>query len=276
MGIAVRFNDIMQTVLAADDRAGLGAVTLWRQCVDLLAQHDRADRAPMPAQEREALLERLNGLRARLTETQRIATVVEMGRRLRSSALAEFFAQDRPSIAAAAMARADLPDAAWADMLPRLNPTARGVLRGRGDMGPETRRGLAAFGVTDLVLTTERQDLVGLSDMLLTPDMLAAPDIDAPLTLEPVETPPASVTALHPPARDEGQIRNLVDRIARFTSARAARLRVRNRCGRRGAMDRPGTARRADRPVARRHRAGGRERAGRPCRGRFCAAQRLS
>jgi len=264
MGIAVRFNDIMQTVLAADDRAGLGAVTLWRQCVDLLAQHDRADRAPMPAREREALLERLNGLRARLSETQRIATVVEMGRRLRSSALAEFFAQDRPSIAAAAMARADLPDAAWAEMLPRLNPTARGVLRGRGDMGPETRRGLEAFGATDLVLTTERQDLVGLSDMLLTPDMLAAPDPQSGRPDRP----------LHQRPRRAGRT---CDNAARTCCGdRAARLRVRNRCGGRGALDRPGAARRADRPVAGRHRAGGWQRAGRPCRGRVRAAQRFS
>src|SRR3546814_9760236 len=38
-GILVRFNDLMQTVLAAEGRSGLGAVTLWRQCVDLLAQN---------------------------------------------------------------------------------------------------------------------------------------------------------------------------------------------------------------------------------------------
>ena len=125
----MRFNDLMQTVLAADDRAGLGAVTLWRQCVDLLAQHDRADRMPMAADQRAALLDRLSGLRSKMSETQRIATVVELGGRLRSASLVEFFAHDRPSIAAAAMARAQLPDMVWDDLLPRLTPTARGVLR---------------------------------------------------------------------------------------------------------------------------------------------------
>ena len=57
MGTSVRFNDLMQTVLAGDDRSGLGGVTLWRQCVDLLAQGDRAGRSDMGPAEREALLD---------------------------------------------------------------------------------------------------------------------------------------------------------------------------------------------------------------------------
>ncbi|MDE0946396.1 MAG: sensor histidine kinase, partial [Sphingobium sp.] len=83
----MRFNDLMQTVLAADNRAGLGAVTSWRQCVDLLAQHDRADRTVMGASDRTILLDRLEALRPTISETQRIATVVELGRRLRSASL---------------------------------------------------------------------------------------------------------------------------------------------------------------------------------------------
>lgn len=210
--MTVRFNDLMQTVLAADSRAGLGAVTLWRQCVDLLAQHDRADRMPMAEKDRSSLLERMEGLRSKLSETQRIATVVELGQRLRSATLVEFFAQDRPAIAAAAMARATLPDQLWADLLPRLTPTARGVLRGRRDMGLATRQGLEAFGRADLVLTTERREATGETEMMLTAEM-AAMDV-APF----VER--ATVTPLRSPANDQDQIRNLVDRIARFTSAR--------------------------------------------------------
>lgn len=210
----MRFNDLMQTVLAAEDRAGLGAVTLWRQCVDLLAQHDRADRAPMAADQRAALLDRLAGLRTKLSETQRIATVVELGGRLRSASLVEFFAHDRPSIAAAAMARAQLPDMMWEELLPRLTPTARGVLRGRRDIGPAARLALEAFGPSDLVLTTVRQDMVGDSDMLLTADMV--PANDAP----DLEAETGTVTPLRAPVGDKDQIRNLVDRIAHFTSTR--------------------------------------------------------
>ncbi|HUD95621.1 HAMP domain-containing sensor histidine kinase [Sphingobium sp.] len=213
----MRFNDLMQTVLAADDRGGPNAVTLWRQCVDLLAQHDRAGRETVGPHDRAILIDRLSALRPKLSETQRIATVVELGRRLRSATLVSFFAADRPSIAAAAMARADLPDAIWADLLPQLTPTARGVLRGRRDMGPKTRQGLEVFGSADLVLTTVRDDMVGDSAMLLTHDMTATAETEIASELHS-----ATITPLRPPTRDEDQIRNLVDRIAQFTSTRRA------------------------------------------------------
>ena len=224
MGNRVRFNDLMQTVLAAENRSGLGAVTLWRQCVDLLAQNDRPDRRSLAVEQRSLLLERLTGLRPKLTETQRIATVVELGGRLRSPALVEFFANDRPSIAAAAMSRARLPDEIWVDLLPRLTPTARGVLRGRRDLGPATQQALEAFGAADLVLTTDRSDAFALDeadDMLLTPDMMAPAD---PVFPEGAgeglkEREFASAAAADPAAGDD-QIRNLVDRIERFTSTR--------------------------------------------------------
>lgn len=224
-GIRVRFNDLMQTVLAAENRSGLGAVTLWRQCVDLLAQNDRADRGTLPDEERLALLDRLSALQSQLSETQRIATVVELGGRLRSPALVEFFANDRPAIAAAAMSRARLPDDIWVELLPRLNPTARGILRGRRDLGPGTQQALGAFGLTDLVLTTDRDDVPGADagDMLLTAEMMEPVEHPAPpaqaddtMVEDASEFPPADVAA------GDDQIRNLVDRIARFTSTRRA------------------------------------------------------
>lgn len=213
----VRFNDLMQTVLAAESRTGLSTVTLWRQCVDLMAQHDRAGGAPMAADARDALLQRLSTLRTQVSETQRIATVVELGGRLRSPALVRFFAEDRPAVAAAAMARARLPDATWAALLPQLTPTARGVLRARRDTGPATRQALEAFGAVDFVLTTERSDMVGDAAMLLTEPAAAG---EVPVAPADEAAPVANVTPLRPAARDEDQIRNLVDRIARFTSNR--------------------------------------------------------
>ena len=148
----MRFNDLTQTVLAVEERTGGAAASLWRQCVDILAQHDQPGRAVLRQEDRAALVARLSDLRAQLSEAQRIASVVELGSRLRSPALIEFFAGDRPSVCAAAIARARLPDALWPVLLPRLGPTARGVLRGRRDIGPETRRALEAFGSSDLVL----------------------------------------------------------------------------------------------------------------------------
>ncbi|MEJ7925288.1 HAMP domain-containing sensor histidine kinase [Sphingobium sp. AN641] len=191
----MRFNDLTQTVLAAGERSGPGAVTLWRQCVDLLAQRDRVGRADLAPEERDALVARMEGLRNQVSETQRLATVVELGNRLCSPALVRFLAADRPSIVAAAMSRAQLPDALWPSLLGELSPTARGVLRARRDIGSQTARALQAFGQSDLVLTTDAQ---AEPAMLLTPDMAA---------------PPAAIVA-------PDQIRNLVDRIERFTSAR--------------------------------------------------------
>ncbi|WP_336974878.1 HAMP domain-containing sensor histidine kinase [Sphingobium aromaticiconvertens] len=221
MGINLRFNDLMNTVLAAGERSGLGAVTLWRQCVDMLAQHDRPDRAGLPEEDRAALLKRLEGLRSALTETQRMASVVELGSRLRSPTLVTFFAQDRASISAAAMARAQLPDAVWPDLMSRLTPTARGVLRARRGLGPETLRALEAFGSADLVLTTDVEHIV---EMDLTAEMMVQPGVhsiaearaERPTRAPLIDAEPAIVTPLVP----ADQIRNLVDRIERFTSSR--------------------------------------------------------
>ncbi|MGK2908953.1 MAG: sensor histidine kinase [Sphingobium sp.] len=210
----MRFNDLMQTVLAAEGR-GSGAVTLWRQCVDLLAQADRADRPVLPLEDRETLLVRMGQLRTAVSETQRIASVVELGSRLASPTLVRFFAHDRPAICAAAMSRARLPDAVWPDLLPYLGPTARGVLRGRRDIGPETRRALESFGKTDLVLGDG-----GEATMLLTPDMAdIAQPVEAPLS-EIYKTEPLQPSdEAHP----KSPIRQLVDRIEQFTSTHKAR-----------------------------------------------------
>lgn len=210
----MRFNDLMQTVLAADGQ-GSGAVTLWRQCVDLLAQADRADRKALPLQDREALLVRMGQLRSAVSETQRIASVVELGSRLASPTLVRFFAQDRPAICAAAMSRARLPDAVWPELLPYLGPAARGVLRGRRDIGPETRRALESFGKTDLVLGDGGEGV-----MLLTPEMANIVEAsEAPLS-EIYKTEPSPLSA---EGGLKSPIRQLVDRIEQFTSTHKAR-----------------------------------------------------
>lgn len=198
----VRFNDQLQTVLAASAEGDFAAITLWRQCVDLLAQHDRPGSALLDRAGRDALMQRLTAIRARVPETQRIATVIELGSRLRSPTLIRFFAADRPAIAAAAMARASLPDLVWPAIIPALGPTARGVLRGRRDMGAETVRALAAYGATDLVIDGER---AGEAESL--PELLL------------VEAAPADEGE----AEERPTLAALVDRIKSFTEARRER-----------------------------------------------------
>lgn len=207
----MRFNDLTQTILAVEDRTGNAVGSLWRQCVDMLAQHDQAGKMMLQQEDRAALVARLHDLRSELSEAQRIASVVELGSRLRSPALVEFFATDRPAVCVAALARARLPDAMWPVLLSRLGPTARGVLRGRRDMGPETRRALDAFGPTDLVLGDNGAAVVS-NDL----GSAGVADLGQELVLD---TPQ--------PTEQEGersQIRQLVERIERFTST--GRLRA--------------------------------------------------
>lgn len=206
----MRFNDLTQTILAVEDRTGTGAASLWRQCVDMLAQYDQAGRIMLQQSERAALVARLHDLRGELSEAQRIASVVELGSRLRSPALVEFFASDRPAVCVAALSRARLPDALWPVLLSRLGPTARGVLRGRKDMGPETRRALEAFGSTDLVLG----DAAVVSNDV---GAAAIADLGADAAHEAVQDASASEAAVGQPV-ERSQIRQLVERIERFTS----------------------------------------------------------
>lgn len=191
----LRFNDQLHTILAKPPGAG-GAITRWRQCVDILAQYDRPFSGSMTEADRGAILAELEALRNKVDERQRISTVVDIGSRLRSPALVRFFGADRPSICAAVMARAQLPDGIWAEMIKDFSPTARGVLRHREDMGPHAKRALASFGSHDLVLTTsvpatQEQGLEELADVRF-------------------------------PGDDESQISRLVNRIEQFTSGREA------------------------------------------------------
>lgn len=234
----MRFNDLTQTVLAVEERTGVAATTLWRQCVDLLAQHDQPEKAMLRQEDRVALVARLHDLRGELSEAQRIASVVELGTRLRSPALIEFFASDRPAVCAAAMSRARLPDSLWPVLLSRIGPTARGVLRGRRDIGEETQRGLEAFGTTDLVL--------GQAPSLVSNDLGEVPVMDVAEAVlhqeEPFElSEEYAATSIGAEAESEtetahsgtvpnskiaeeysderSQIRQLVEKIERFTSS---------------------------------------------------------
>lgn len=210
----MRFNDLLQTVLASDQKTGIGAITQWRQCVDMFAQYDRHGGASLGDDDRARLIERLTMLRPSLSEAQRVASVVELGRRLRSPALIEFFGQDSPSVCVAAMLRANLPDEAWPELMSRLSATGRGVLRSRKDMGDHARVALEQFGKNDLLLhdmatvatDNQAEDVIELTNV-----------IETPVTESKAPASPRSE------ASDRSQIRELVDRIEKFTSITRAR-----------------------------------------------------
>ncbi|MBB5727586.1 sensor histidine kinase [Sphingomonas prati] len=141
----MRYDDMIGTVLDQGPATDAARSAAWRQVVDLIAQgrggdntdrgyaYLRAVRSAVPAE-----------LRARCARSL-------AGRRL-PAALVLLFAEDVPAIAAPILSTARLADATWDAVLPRLSPTMRGMLRHRRDLDAETRRALATFGATDLVL----------------------------------------------------------------------------------------------------------------------------
>lgn len=140
----VRFDDMIATVLAgAADRPDRRAAQ-WRQLVDLLAQR-RSDES-----ERAYVL--LRELRPEIAPEIRRETARSLGGLPVEPDLLAFFAEDSPMVAAPLVAAARLAPAGWLEVLPRLGPAARALLRHRADLAPEVKQALAAFGPSDFVL----------------------------------------------------------------------------------------------------------------------------
>jgi signal transduction histidine kinase len=157
----------------------------WRQLVDLVAQG---------RSESEARAEAMAWLRANRgrvpAESRREISRTLAGRRVSPEALS-FFAEDLPAVASPLLGGARLGADEWLDLLPRLGPVARGLLRHRRDLPPDVVHGLARFGSGDFALGGE----------------VAAP-------AEEVLSPAAE--------RSEAQIRDLVARIENFRRRRDA------------------------------------------------------
>ncbi len=144
----MRYDDRIATALAqpADRRDRVAA--LWRQLVDLLAQHRGA---PDDAAARRAFA----FLRAHRGEVEaatrrRIAETLA-GRRVAPDLVA-CFAEDSPVIVAPLIGGARLTADEWLALLPRLAPPARALLRHRRDLPDAVAQALAAFGPSDFAL----------------------------------------------------------------------------------------------------------------------------
>ena len=153
----MRFDDRLETALRqrGDDGANMSAQ--WQQLIDVLAQNPR-DFSP----ERVAdglMTARL--LAPRVDDARRAMAVRAMHGRIRSAPLVLLLASDNPEIAASAISGARLEDAQWADIVASLPTRARGFLRNRSDLGPETQRALARWAGADFALPRpEREDAV--------------------------------------------------------------------------------------------------------------------
>ena len=142
---AVRYDDMIGTVLDQATETPAAVAALWMQLVDVIAQGrggpDVARGYAYLAQHRAAVPVAMRTRAARMLA----------GRRLPAD-LMRVLADDLPAVSAPLLATARLADAGWPDLLPQLTPTARGVLRHRRDLDAATQRALAAFGAVDLVL----------------------------------------------------------------------------------------------------------------------------
>lgn len=207
----MRFNDLLRTVLANMSEGTSATVTRWRQCIDLLAQYDVSGASTANAldeNDRQAILDLVAQMRPHISLDQRIASVVELGSRLRSPGLVRLLSQDHPTLVAAMMAQVHLSDADWAAIIPDLGPLARSVLRRRADLEPLAEATLRQFGNVDMALTSlvpVEQPFVDMVDDIAG---VGAADGD---------------TRDEADADEQSQIVRIVERIERFTEARTHR-----------------------------------------------------
>lgn len=141
---ALRFDDSLQTVLAADSTTPVGATLAWRQLVDLIGR----GRAPAD----DATLDRLRALRREVPRDVRAASGRSLAFAAPPGGLVRLFVEDEPAIAAPVLRTATLAAGEWNPLLAGLSPGARSILRHRRDLPQETVQALQAFGPVDFVL----------------------------------------------------------------------------------------------------------------------------
>jgi len=207
---------------------GMGAQTAWRQLVDLMGR----GRAPT----NDTTLERLARLRAIVPVAVRSASARALAFARPEPALVEFFAQDDLAVAAPVLRMVTLPVDAWLDLLGRLTPACRAVLRQRRDLPAEVERGLESFGAVDFVITDARPVAAVATADPESPMAVAAPvapvaDIDvwavpdAPTDIPSMDIPSIEPAPVAIPMASEGmvprfEIADLVARIDAFQRQR--------------------------------------------------------
>ncbi len=155
------FDDRLATVLRHRATGERAARTQFRQLLDLLGSRSTANVEAGPSGRRDQQLLasawlRLGALGEILPANERAAMIREPGLRFRNPALALHLAEDEPDVAVAALARAELSDAEWQDLIPRLPVRARGFLRLRRDMPVSAASLLDRLGIHDRGLPLPR------------------------------------------------------------------------------------------------------------------------
>jgi signal transduction histidine kinase len=147
IGFALRFDDTLETVLAADLNTPYGVHSAWRQLVDLIGRRRvAADARAMTT---------LRAIRAQVSAPVRAASARALEFANPPAPLVRLFALDEIAIGLPVLRSARLASAEWVQLLPELAPAARAVLRHRRDLGPVVKRALESFGPIDFVLADD-------------------------------------------------------------------------------------------------------------------------
>lgn len=145
----MRFDDTLETVLAADLGTPYGVQSAWRQLVDLIGRR----RVP-PATRAMATL---RAIKDEVPGPVRVASARALEFSNPPAPLVRLFARDDLPIAIPVLRSARLAPSEWIQLLPDLAPAARTVLRNRRDLGPDVQRALESFGAVDFVLPSGGQ-----------------------------------------------------------------------------------------------------------------------
>lgn len=156
----MRFDDTLDTVLAADLSTPQGRQSVYRQLVDLIGRGRAAPDA--------RAIQTLEGIAHTVPLTVRTAAARGLAFMQPPFPLVRLFARDTLVVAAPVLRTATLAPDAWRALLGELAPPARAILRHRRDLGAEVERALEAFGAVDFVLADDR--LAAESEQVSTPE----------------------------------------------------------------------------------------------------------
>ncbi len=225
------FDDRLATVLRQRATGEAGLRTQYRQLLDLLGKN----RIHQTGRQHQSLVAaawlRMDALADAIPADERAAMIREPGWRFRSADLAAHLAEQEPSVAAAALARAELSVEDWSALIPRLPVRARGFLRLRRDLPLDVEILLDRLGIHDRGLPPPRVE-AGIA--VIRPSELDAPPARPAPPLAAAE-PRSAERQLAParrrqreraPTRDRdetgrSEISALVERIAQFRRERS-------------------------------------------------------
>ncbi len=212
--MAIRFDDMLETVLAMDASQPAQQRAQWQQLTDLLGQRGERMKPELVA----AALRQLALLKRQVPVAQRAAAARAVARRARFAPLVAFYALDDPGIARDMLLAAPIADEEWIALLPSLSPVARNLLRQREGLSPSVKLALASYGPSDFQLPGAVAPAAA--------DRGAA--VSDPRPVGPLEQGEQDDAEAPDPAASFGgasqadQISTLVERIESYRAARAA------------------------------------------------------